>query len=224
MKLQTVFKNFFSQGRISNRSIISRINDSVKTNLLLDDEDSPISQAKLMLQGYISSKSDQYGSHLENLIAGIQELSPLEINDSDDTRQTVLPIDSDTLLGLLEQNICKTFVMPIYQEITSIHKLPFWKVIQKVQILSKQEQLQEKKEVANPLAFSSMIMSGLTSVTSGQSSKVVSNLKTPEPSEYIRRIGDHFISFIQQLDSFFDEEMQYIAENQDDDVVHVLAD
>ena len=121
-----------------------------------------------MLQSYISSKNDQYGIHLENLITGIQELSPLEINDSDDTRQTVLPIDSDTLLGLLEQNICKTFVMPIYQEITSIHKLPFWKVTQKVQILSKQDQSQpEKKDVANPLAFSSMIMSGLTSVTSG---------------------------------------------------------
>lgn len=87
--------------------------------------------------------------------------------------------------------------MPIYQEITSIHKLPFWKVTQKVQILAKQvQQQQEKKEGANPLAFSSLIMSGLTSVTSGQNSKIISTLKTPEPSEYIRKIGDHFISFI----------------------------
>lgn len=33
-----------------------------------------------------------------------------------------------------------------------------------------------------------------------------SSLKPPPPSDYARNIGDHFISFIQQLDQFFDQE------------------
>ena len=32
------------------------------------------------------------------------------------------------------------------------------------------------------------------------------------PSEYIRKIGDHFISFIQKLDSFFENEAKSTEE------------
>jgi hypothetical protein len=57
-------------------------------------------------------------------------------------------------------------------------------------------------------------MGGLSSITQTvSSSKTIETLSPPEPSEYIRKIGNHFISFIQQLDSFFDEEMKAVEEN-----------
>jgi len=55
-----------------------------------------------------------------------------------------------------------------------------------------------------------------------QASKTIETLQAPEPSEYIRKIGNHFISFIQQLDSFFDEEMKAVQENQEQK--HILKD
>jgi hypothetical protein len=69
--------------------------------------------------------------------------------------------------------------MPVYQELTSMHKMSFWKIMQKVQILNRsqnEKEIGDKKEANNnPLAFSSMLMSGLSTIsnTSAQNSKAV---------------------------------------------------
>lgn len=106
-----------------------------------------------------------------------------------------------------------------------MHKMPFWKNLQKVQILNKSEKLKdqvEKEKGSNPLAFSNLL-GGLSNISQTvAASKTVETLQTPEPSEYIRKIGNHFISFIQQLDSFFDEEMKAVEENQE--TKHILKD
>lgn len=85
--------------------------------------------------------------------------------------------------------------MPIYLELTSMHKMPFWKNLQKVQIINKSDKDIPEKG-ANPLAFASML-SGLSSISQTvTASKTIETIQTPEPSEYIRKIGNHFISFI----------------------------
>ena len=72
----------------------------------------------------------------------------------------------------LKNNILRTFSMPIYKEISNISVFPLWKHVQSASI---------------PINL--------------KSSQRQVALLLPEASEYIRKIGEHFISFIHKLDS-----------------------
>lgn len=67
-----------------------------------------------------------------------------------------------------------------------------------MQILNKTEKEKDQPEKpVNPLGFGSLL-GGLSSISQTVSaSKTIDVLQAPEPSEYIRKIGNHFISFIQ---------------------------
>jgi hypothetical protein len=70
----------------------------------------------------------------------------------------------------IKNNLFKTFVMPIFKEINNINIFSLW------------------KQTLNNIPIN-------TKNTQKQAA-----LLLPEPGEYIRKIGEHFISFIHKLD------------------------
>lgn len=144
----------------------------------------PKSQTIELLQSYIEMNSEDYSLQLKSLLDGLGSSSEFQT----DEQSSLNSLDTKMLEETFDKNICKTFVMPIFNEVTSIHKLPGWKVQQKVQILSRPEFDKLKEQRNNPL--------GLSSYLTGSSTQIVQVNQVPEPSEYARRINEHFISFI----------------------------
>ena len=86
--------------------------------------------------------------------------------------------EKDLLEGTLMTNLQKTFVMPIYKELSNVHILPVWK--------------QKNSSGA------SLTTSYLNSALKGRLANALDQLA--EPQQYIRKIGEHFVSFIHKLD------------------------
>ncbi|CDW77287.1 UNKNOWN [Stylonychia lemnae] len=71
------------------------------------------------------------------------------------------------------QNLLRAFIMPIFKELNNISIFPLWKQASNSGIQINQKQTQKQQM----------------------------SILLPESSEYIRKIGEHFISFIHKLDS-----------------------
>ena len=97
--------------------------------------------------------------------------------------------EKDLLEGTLMTNMQKTFVMPIYKELSNLHLLPQWK-----HLLGGSSNLSSGagNSMLNP-----SLRQRLGNALEQQPSKLN---QLAEPSEYMRRIGEHFISFIHKLD------------------------
>ena len=79
---------------------------------------------------------------------------------------------SELLDDSLKNNILRTFSMPIFKELNNINMFPLWKQ-QSVNTIPTMKSTNQKQM----------------------------NLMLPEAGDYIRKIGEHFISFIHKLDS-----------------------
>ena len=117
-------------------------------------------------------------------------------------------VDAMALLRCLEQNMCKTFIMPVYREVNALIKM----ARQQTKLNStggSSSEAQQKKAESALGGIGSLLMTGVQNVST-MASKVQNekDQDPPPPSEAIRKITDHFISFIQKIDTFFEEEIQ----------------
>lgn len=182
MKLHTVFRVSFGRGRLESRSLKDCVNKLVEKYLRVKDGGegqgvlgllrayiSDVTCVRKEMQGEEAEARTPYQEVLEALItegvsaaSGSEELgsraggqAEVETGDEEGVRLTINSIRSASLLlQCLHANICKTFVMPIYTEIVSIHKIGAWRETHRLKLAEAEEKFNiqsDEPESAKPV-------------------------------------------------------------------------
>ena len=80
----------------------------------------------------------------------IMQPTDLDAEDDDVLKLQIIPLKSASLLlQCLHTNICKTFIMPIFTEIISIHKIGVWRECHHLKLSEGEEKFNIQSDAAD---------------------------------------------------------------------------